>query len=470
MTGVFKRTASLATVAILCTLTAGGCSDARKSPVSPMDGPALFGKTTSVSVSATNPPFGDQGQVNELVTITGTGFKTGATPAWLRNGIVDGTIHVSSSNVVSSTTMTAVISIDSNSPLDFRDVQVTNFDRTQGIGDAVFEVTQAQVIPGTLAARDANDDGEITGSLTNGGTFYYNTSSGVLDTVSSATGSTGYDINALGNAIAGGAVGGGGSLPYLYTRSGPIGTPWTATALPVGPNAVAGMADAMVADPVTGQVTMLGGEEDLAQVHGAACSLGSNAIVWSWQASTGTWLRIPLPTNGACKSSIRPHGMNANGIAVGYVQAAGGSTVAAVWTPTGTGGYTLTQLNGSFASGIDANSSMIVGDVDGHTQAALYWLASGGGWSQAFTFPGGCASSRDIDNTSGRVVLENCPFGSNTITYAAFIDPPYTTPMKLGGIGGHSYNFVASISPSGAFMTGYGSLAGGTQLGVYWKP
>jgi hypothetical protein len=66
--------------------------------------------------------------------------------------------------------------------------------------------------------------------------------------------------------------------------------------------------------------------------------------------------------------------------------------------------------------------------------------------------------------------LNNCQFGGNSLAYAAFIDAPYTSPMKLGGVGGHNNNFVGGISPSGRYMVGYGFTSGNAQVGVYWSP
>ena len=446
-------------VALLCTVL-DACSDAGRSPLSPAEATARFGKTssTTVSVKSTDPAFGDQGQTSLTVTITGSGFKDGATADWLYNGAVDPTITVSSPHVVNSTTMTAVLSIAPNSPLDFRDVLVTNTDRTHGIGAAIFEVTQATIIPGTLAARAANDNGQVTGSLTNGGTFYYDIASGSLDTVSIA--GTGYDISPLGNAIAGN----NGSGPILYTRAGPVGTTWSATPLPIGSTATGGSANAMVTDPSTGQPTLLGGSEGLAQSGKCAAS---NPIIWSWQAATSTWQRIVLPKNGACNGSVWPRGLSANGTAIGRV---GG--VAAVWTPDGSGGYTLTLLAGDYAYGIDGAASMITGSnyTSGTKSKAVFWTASGAGWSTANQFAGGCGSSRDIADASGRVTLNGCPFGSSSLAYAAYMDPPYTTPMKLGGVGGHNNNFIGGISPSGQYLVGNGYTSGNVQVGVYWRP
>jgi hypothetical protein len=446
--------------AVLCGLVAGGCSDPGRTPIGPSDVRPFAAKAASVSVQSTNPSFGDQGQTNETVTITGSGFKDGASAAWLHKGAVDPTITVVSTQVVSSTTLTAVISIAPNSPLDFRDVQVLNRNRTQGIGAAVFEVTQARIIPGASPARSVNDNGEVTGSLSSGGTFYYNISSGLLQTVSTMPG-TGYEISPLGNAIAGNGLNG---APYLYSRSGAIATAWTGVPLPVDPKANGGAADAMVTDPVTGQVTLLGGLETFAQAGNCAAS---NAVIWSLQASTGTWQRTVLPRNGACQAAIRPRGLSANGIAVGSVD-----NVAAVWTPNGSGGYTLTLLDGRYANGINGNGSMAVGEKNTGRIAttAVYWKATGGVWGPAVSFTGGCGSSRDVADASGRVTLNGCPFGSSNVAYAAFIDAPYTTPIKLGGVGGHNNNLVTGISPSGQYMVGHGFTSGNVEVGVYWVP
>ena len=446
-------------------LVVSGCgSDVVRSPVAPSDAP-LAAKAVSVSVNATDPAFGDQGQSNETVTITGSGFKAGAHAAWLHKGVVDPTISVTSTQFVSSSTLVAVISIDANSPLDFRDVQVTNFDRTQGIGAAVFEVTQAQIIPGTLNARSVNDNGEVTGTLTNGGPYYYDVASGFLQTVSANVG-FGNAISALGNAIAGSGGGANGvAFPFLYTRSGPVGTAWTATPLPVDPKASGGGARAIVTDPLTGQPTLLGGVEYLPIFHGAACS---NAVIWSWQPSTSTWKRILLQSNGACQAEIRGRGLSATGIAVGRVDAN-----AAMWTPDGSGGYTLKLLSGAkYANGINGDASMIVGETSpAHgTSTAVYWVASGGGWGNAISLAGGCSSSRDISDASNRVTLIGCPFPGTSVTYPSYMDAPYASPIKLGGVGGHNSAFLGTSSPSGNYMAGDGVTSGNVRVGVYWKP
>src|SRR4051812_27587640 len=94
---------------VLCNVVFGACNDAGRTPAAPGDAPSFAAKAASVSVKSTEPAFGDQGQINETVTITGSGFKSGANAAWLRKGVVDATISVVSTQFVNSTTLVAVI-------------------------------------------------------------------------------------------------------------------------------------------------------------------------------------------------------------------------------------------------------------------------------------------------------------------------------------------------------------------------
>jgi len=218
-----------------------------------------------------------------------------------------------------------------------------------------------------------------------------------------------------------------------------------------------------VTDPVTGQVTLLGGLETFAQSGNCA---GSNAVIWTLKGSPATWQRTVLPKNGVCQAGIRPRGLSANGSAVGSV---GGT--AAVWTPNGSGGYTLTLLDGDYANGINGAGSMIVGEktTTRNKTAGVFWQGNGALWANAVSFAGGCTSSRDVSDVSGRVTLNGCPFGSSNVTYAGYMDPPYSSPTKLGGVGGHNNDFVSGISPSGRYMVGYGFTSGNAQVGVYWS-
>jgi hypothetical protein len=407
-------------------------------------------------VTATDPAFGDQGAVNETVAITGSGFAPGAQAAWLLKGTVDTTITVVSTQYVSATKLIAVINISRNSPVDFRDVMVTNSSRTQGIGSLVFEVTQAVQIPGATSARSINDNGEATGTSNSGGVFYYNVATGVFETVAET--GTGYDISSDGAAIVGSA-GGGSGFPYLFRRVGPGA--WQGIALPIDASTTSGIAQAMAVDG-TGQVTLIGGTESYQATKNTS---GTRAVVWRWQSITGTWQRSVLPPGGG--TAVRHRALSASGI-VGGTAAAGLRLGPAVWVPDVTGAYTLTTLASSGAvNGVRSDGGMLVG----FTSAPVYWLAmpGGGGWSSPVTVGGGCNGVKDVSD-AGRIILNDCPFTNGGQTFAAYSDAPYGSLTRLGGLGPKSnVGFVSGISHGGRYAAGNASVNTLGTVAIYWN-
>jgi hypothetical protein len=146
MSGTPDRYRTLVAALLLGAAAMVACNDART--VGPAAGisAAASGNGNSkpgsgtVVVTATNPALGRQGQVNEAVTITGSGFKTGAKASWERNGTVDPKVTVVSTQFVSSTEIVATISIAVDAVVDLYDVAVLNSDRTKGIGNLLFKV------------------------------------------------------------------------------------------------------------------------------------------------------------------------------------------------------------------------------------------------------------------------------------------------------------------------------------------
>jgi len=432
-------------IALLFTLSLALACDSTQDPsgVTLLPGVALAKAPTGVTVAAANPSFGEQGQTNEAVTITGTGFDATSQASWLRNGVVDTSITVKSTTFVNSTTLIATIDISSKSPVDYRDIKVVTYGRTQGIGSLLFEVTQAIEIPGTSWTRSINDNGEATGTLSGGnGVFYYNIATGILETLSST--GTGYDISPDGTAIVG-SGGPTGASAYLYTRTGPGGT-WQGTALPVGTTTTSAVARAMRVDG-TGQVVQIGGVE-----FG-----GPGAVTWNRQAD-GTWQRAVLPGSD---TEVRHRAISANGILGGT--ASGGKRLGpAVWMPNGSGGYALTTLAASGAvNGVRYDGGLLVG----FTTVPVYWLAQpGGGWSAPITVAGGCSGVKDVSD-AGRFVLNSCPIGNGKQASAAYADPPYAALSRLGGLGPTGVPAsVAGISRGGRYAAGYAG-----SVGVYWS-
>lgn len=449
-----NRAATRAIALVFATIAIVDCDSARD-PSDPTPDPsrlptgtvAAKAPTTGLTVTAANPSFGEQGQTNEQVTIIGTGFTSDSKAAWLRNGVVDTTIAVTSTQYVSPTTLTATINISSKSPVDYRDIRVSaNGGRTQGIGSLLFEVTQGVQIAGTSWVRSINDNGEATGTLASGsGVFYYSVQTGQLETVS--TTGTGYDISTLGTTIIG-SGGVGGNFPYVYVR---VGSAWQGTALPIGPTSTAGIARSMLTDG-TGQAVLIAGVE----------SGGSTgAVTWTWQPASGSWQRSVLPGNA---TEVRHRAVSASGILGGT--AAGGRVLGpAVWMPNGTGGYTLTTLaNAGAVNGVRADGGLLVG----FTSASVYWRAQPGGtWSAPVTVAGGCNGIKDIAD-AGRIILNDCPFATKGQTFVAYSDAPYGSLSRLGGFGPKGNVGTASgISHGGHFAGGYASV-NNQSVGIYW--
>lgn len=437
------------------------CNDPRGAPFGPAAGTQAAASSGSLTVAAANPAFGRQGQINESVTISGTGFLPGARASWQRNSVTDTSISVASTQYVSSTQLIATISIAPNAAVSYYDVAVSQ-DRTKGAGsDAAiapqaFEVTQAVAITGVGYLRGVNDNGEITGA---GGPTYWSLSSGLLQV--DVLMASGFAINAQGNAIA------ANGSPRLYTRAGAVGTPWQVTVLPVDATAIDGGAHALVADPVTGQVLLLAGR---ARLPGPKHSLLDEPRLWVWQAGTSSWKMVALSSGSSNQGSVRQ--VSRNGIVVGSLGSVMGdgyatnTSQASVWQPDGVGGWTLATLASvpSAAEGINGAGTLIVGASGG---VAAYWQQlSGGAWSAPIILPGGCTNARAVDD-SNRIALDGC--AATTNSPAAVLVPPYSTStmIHLGGLGkGIGAGLVESMSPSGSWIVGQAGSVGG----VYWRP
>lgn len=295
------------------------------------------GNNSGVSVTAADPSYGTPGTVSEAVTITGSGFQSGAQASWLfLNDSADTTITVLSTSFVNSTTITSVIKISRNAQVAFRNIRVTNADRTKGIGNAVFEVTQAIPVPGAGIFRAVNSSGQFAGGGP-GGTVLWSSASGVV-TVNN-DGAQGFALSATGRTIV------ANNFPRVYTRPGPVGTPWQLTMLPVDPRATAGGAWALLADPATEQPLVIGGRISIPLSKKSGYE---QPLAWTWQASTGSWQMHPLPFPGVSGGAVI--GISADTIVVGWVGgtpgccAPGPLSTAATWRADDAGSWSVTTI------------------------------------------------------------------------------------------------------------------------------
>jgi hypothetical protein len=94
-----------------------------------------------IQVTAANPPAADQGTINLNVQVTGKGFKNGAKAKWFVTGTTDtGGVSVNSTTFVSSTEVTANITVADDATIANYDIQVLNSDGRGGKGTELFAV------------------------------------------------------------------------------------------------------------------------------------------------------------------------------------------------------------------------------------------------------------------------------------------------------------------------------------------
>ena len=105
---------------------------------------ATLPATAQVQVKATNPSSAAQGTINLDVTVNGSGFKNGAKAQWFVTGTTNpGGVTVNSTTFVSSTQLTANLTVSSTATISGYDVQVRNSDGRTGKGTDLFAVIQA---------------------------------------------------------------------------------------------------------------------------------------------------------------------------------------------------------------------------------------------------------------------------------------------------------------------------------------
>ncbi len=94
-----------------------------------------------ISVTAADPPTGEQGALNLNVIIKGKGFKNGAKANWFKTGTTDAAgVNVKSTQFVSSTQLIATIDIADWAALSLFDIEVRNADGRTGKGTELFSV------------------------------------------------------------------------------------------------------------------------------------------------------------------------------------------------------------------------------------------------------------------------------------------------------------------------------------------
>ena len=143
-----------------------------------------------IQVNAADPPAAEQGTINLNVKVTGKGFKNGAKAKWFVTGTTDpGGVTVNSTAFVSSTELTANITVSDMAVIANFDIQVLNSDGRGGKGTELFAVTAKG---GGQAACPAMQPAPTSDSKC------YDFSSGCFDTTFGGTGFVTTDLPTSG--------------------------------------------------------------------------------------------------------------------------------------------------------------------------------------------------------------------------------------------------------------------------------
>jgi hypothetical protein len=134
--------------------------------------------TAQVTVSTTTPNNAPQGTSGINITISGSGFESGAKATWLVSGTTDtGGVTVNSTTFVNSSQLVANISIANNATTGGYDVAVTTNSGRTGVGSDAFTVNP-MAVTSTLYSTDASGAAmTVQGDSASGESTYYNTPS-----------------------------------------------------------------------------------------------------------------------------------------------------------------------------------------------------------------------------------------------------------------------------------------------------
>ena len=357
--------------------------------------PTFARGATGPTVSAANPASARQGTVTLDVQISGSGFDQGSQASWQLNGVTYSKIAVNSTKFVSSTSLTANITVAVDAaPVNY-DIAVTTSTGKKGIGAELFTVTYAVAIPGMTEGRAINDAGQIAGY--DGTAIVLSDPS--LGIVTVAAGGEAWDIDRNGGTIGGKDADGD---PAIWSSStGPAG-PWTAMKLP---SLGAGGTTRGLASDAAGNAVM---------IAGATLTPGGGRrkpTVWArtatnWQAS---YLTLPNGVTSAWGQAVNPRGQVAG-------MDGSGCCSAIYWDSLGvpTVLHALGSASNASAWSINADGTVIVGGSG--TTAVFWWRTLNGGvygaWNGAIalentgSFCGKGASSIANDiNAAGTVVV-----------------------------------------------------------------
>ena len=362
MSALTARLSALTRIVCPLLLLALACSDQHSGPAQ-LTEPMFAKAPSSPTVTSATPSYAYQGTVNLNVTINGSGFDKGTRASWYLNGSPYPKITVNSTSYVSSSQLTANISVASDAAINSYDVVVTTSTSKQGIGSDAFVITLAVPIP--VVGRGINMAGQVVGELANSGTLSGNLWDPRVGTVALPNAYKVWGIDENGGTISG--KDNNGPAAIWTSTAGPAG-PWTETPLPLPAGITAGSARSLASDANGNAVFIAGAYPNVTGLNGP--------IVWTrtpsgWQAKFDT---LPTAVPGGWAESA-----NAKGQSAGMNGTAG--TYALFWDSVGTAA--ILSSNQATAWSINGDGTVVVGSANGVAAMWTRTLANGvyGPWS-----------------------------------------------------------------------------------------
>ena len=131
--------------------------------------------TAQVSVISSTPNNAPQGTLNLNVTIIGSDFDNGAKATWYVTGTTNnGGVTVNSTSFVSSTQLTANITVASDATVSGYDIQVANANGRTGVGSDLFTVNPMAVTSTLYSTDPSGSTVTVRGDSSSGTSNYGN--------------------------------------------------------------------------------------------------------------------------------------------------------------------------------------------------------------------------------------------------------------------------------------------------------
>lgn len=425
-----------------------GCGVDQPTATPTVSTPSFAKAPPTPSVSSTNPSYGHRGDVQLSVHVFGSGFEAGAKAKWSL-GADSTSVVTSSTTLVSSTELIAVITVANTAPIDLYDVAVTNLSGKKGVGAELFAVTTATVVgSGTLGGdvivNEMNDLGQVVGYFDQSGPFVTDGNTII------SLGSTG---QAWGISSSGDVVVGRDLAPVAWVRQSSgsyVKETLPAVALPGG--------GAMHAAAGPGGTLLVGGYQ---KTSPSKQSQSTEPVVWTRNGAT--WSAPSVYTRSGDQGT--GWGISGSGKMMGLTGSWG------VWdSPT-----TFVPLTAPFLQTMNQAATIVVGVRPAGGPGFWYRDVFTGQWNPtAVALPmGSCTSGSAQDvNDDGVIVGYACDKAAVWRIDASMSPPTIVSgPLYLVGFGGSGNNATSradAVTSTSPYVVAGGAVSGGRRLLVKW--